>query len=132
MKRFYLTGFLMLMMFDTLAQISFKYAGQHALPLAPDAAWLIRVFSQPWIYGAFIGYIGAFFCWMTLLRTAPIGPAFAASHLEILSVTLASVWLFDEALTLTQVAGMVLILVGIGCLAKSESAILNAARGDKT
>src|SRR3989442_10264020 len=45
-----------------------------------STAWLARVFGQPWIYGAFVGYIGAFFSWMTLLKRAPIGPAFAASH----------------------------------------------------
>ena len=33
MKRFYLFGFLLLMGFDTLAQISFKYAGTQALPV---------------------------------------------------------------------------------------------------
>ena len=61
-------------------------AGNAALPLEFSVDWLARVFGQPWIYGAFVGYIGAFFSWMTLLKRAPIGPAFAASHLEILSV----------------------------------------------
>ncbi|MBS0609710.1 MAG: EamA family transporter, partial [Proteobacteria bacterium] len=67
MKRFYLIGFLVLMAFDTLAQLSFKFAGDTALPLEFSSAWLLRVFGQPWIYGAFVGYIGAFFSWMTLL-----------------------------------------------------------------
>ena len=58
MRRFYLIGFLALMAFDTLAQISFKVAGEHALPLEFSPAWLLRVFGQPWIYGAFIGYLG--------------------------------------------------------------------------
>jgi hypothetical protein len=49
MKRFYLFGFLLLMGFDTLAQISFKYAGTQALPVAASLAWLWRVFGQPWI-----------------------------------------------------------------------------------
>ncbi|MEJ4043108.1 DMT family transporter [Erwinia sp. SLM-02] len=120
MKRFYLVGFLTLMVFDTLAQISFKSAAIHALPLTMDAAWLSRVFSHPWIYGAFVGYIGAFFTWMTLLKYAPIGPAFAASHLEIISVTLLSVWLFDDTLTLTKMMGGLLILAGILFLAKGE------------
>ena len=73
MRRFYLIGFLALMAFDTLAQISFKVAGEHALPLEFSPAWLLRVFGQPWIYGAFIGYLGAFFTWMVLLKHAPIG-----------------------------------------------------------
>lgn len=120
-KRFYVLGFLALMMFDTLAQVSFKFASLHAAPLMFDIAWLLRVFGHPWIYGAFIGYLGAFFTWMTLLKYAPVGPAFAASHLEIISVTLVSVWLFDDTLNIAKIAGGLLILSGILCLAKGES-----------
>jgi drug/metabolite transporter (DMT)-like permease len=120
MKRFYLFGFLLLMGFDTLAQISFKYAGMHALPVAASAAWLLRVFGQPWIYGALVGYIGAFFTWMALLKHAPIGPAFAASHLEVVSVMLLSVWLFNEDLTPARVLGALLIVAGIVCLGFAE------------
>ena len=121
MKRFYLFGFLLLMAFDTLAQISFKYAGTQALPVQASLAWLLRVFGQPWVYGAVVGYIGAFFTWMALLKTAPIGPAFAASHLEVVSVMILSIWLFDEPLTLPRVVGAIAIVAGIVCLGLAES-----------
>lgn len=126
MKKFYLVGFLTLLMFDTLAQVSFKLAALHAAPLTLDAAWLLRIFSQLWIYAALLGYAGAFFTWMNLLRSAPLGPAFAASHLEILSVTLVSVWLFDDALTLIKALGGLLILAGVLCLAKGETVAQSA------
>ncbi len=121
MRRFYLFGFLLLMGFDTLAQISFKYAGTQALPFAANLAWVLRVFSDPWIYGALIGYVGAFFTWMAVLKHAPIGPAFAASHLEVVSVMLLSIWLFDEQLTLPRVIGALLIIAGIACLGLAEN-----------
>ena len=121
MRRFYLIGFLALMAFDTLAQISFKVAGEHALPLEFSPAWLLRVFGQPWIYGAFIGYLGAFFTWMVLLKHAPIGPAFAASYLEIVAVLVISAVWFGEPIGWPQILGTVLILGGICCLAVSES-----------
>jgi len=120
MRRFYVVGFLCLMAFDTLAQLSFKVAGTHALPVEANTAWLWRVFSHPWIYGAIIGYLGAFFSWMTLLQRAPIGPAFAASHLEVVSVLLLSAWLFNEALTPGRVTGALAIIAGIVCLALAE------------
>jgi drug/metabolite transporter (DMT)-like permease len=120
MRSFYIIGFLALLSFDTLAQISFKYASIYALPVTFDIAWLTRIFSQPWIYGAFIGYIGAFFTWMTLLKHAPVGPSFAASHLELISVTLFSIWLFNEPLTISKVIGATLIIVGVLFLAKQE------------
>jgi drug/metabolite transporter (DMT)-like permease len=121
MRRFYLFGFLLLMAFDTLSQLSFKMAGEHALPVAANLAWLLRVFGQPWVYGALVGYLGAFFTWMSLLKHAPIGPAFAASHLEVVSVMLLSVWLFHEPLTVPRVLGAIAIVAGIVCLGLAES-----------
>ena len=121
MVRFYLIGFVVLMAFDSLAQISFKYTALHALPLVMDVDWLKRVFGQPWVYGALLGYIGSFFTWMTLLKKVPIGPAFAASHLEIISVMIASAWLFHEPMGWSKLAGAGLIFSGICCLAYAES-----------
>lgn len=119
--RFYLVGFLVLMVFDAFAQISMKFAGAGALPLEPSAGWLTRLFSHPWVYFAVMGYLGAFFTWMTLLKHAPIGPAFAASHLEIVVVLLLSHRLLGEHIGPTQIVGAALILSGIVCLAFSES-----------
>ena len=82
-----------------------QHAGDAALPVEANTAWLLRVLSQPWVYGAVLGYIGAFFTWMSLLRHAPIGPAFAASHLEVIGVLLLSAWLLKEPLTLHHLVG---------------------------
>ncbi|WP_431636215.1 DMT family transporter [Dyella sp. KULCS107] len=120
MRRFYLIGFALLMGFDTLTQISFKLAGNHALPVEANLAWLLRLFGEPWVYGAVLGYLGAFFTWMSLLKHAPIGPAFAASHLEVISVMALSVWLFHEPLTATKLLGAAAILAGIVCLGLAE------------
>jgi drug/metabolite transporter (DMT)-like permease len=122
MKRFLVTGFLALLSFDTLAQISFKYTAMDAEPLEFSPAWLLRVLGNPWISGALCGYLGAVVTWMSLLRRAPVGPSFAASHLELVSVTFFSVWLFNEPLNAPKIAGGLLILLGVLCLAKGESA----------
>jgi drug/metabolite transporter (DMT)-like permease len=119
---FYIIGFLVLMVFDTLAQICFKQTAVQALPLQANVEWLMRILTHPWIYGAIFGYIGAFLTWMTLLKKAPLGPAFAASHLDVISVMLCSYWLFNEHLSLVQLIGAVVILVGIVCLAFGERA----------
>jgi drug/metabolite transporter (DMT)-like permease len=57
---------------------------------------------------------------MTILKHAPVGPSFAASHLELISVTLFSVWLLGEELNAYKVIGGTLIILGVLCLAKSE------------
>jgi drug/metabolite transporter (DMT)-like permease len=119
-KRFYLVGFTLLLAFDTLNLLCFKAAGMHALPLEMSAAWLVRVFSHPWVYGAIAGYIGAFVTWMSLLKHAPIGPAFAASHLEVVTAMALSWWVFAEPVTTTQIVGDVVIVAGIVCLAFAE------------
>jgi len=120
MKRFYIVGFALLLAFDSLNLVCFKLAGNHALPVEMSTAWLARVFSHPWIYGAIAGYIGAFVTWMSLLKHAPIGPAFAASHLEVVSVMVLSYWVFSEPVTPAQIVGALAIVAGILCLAFAE------------
>lgn len=120
MTQFRMFGFLILMGFDTLAQLSFKKAAIEADSVGIGFEWLGQIFGAPWIYGAFVGYIGAFFCWITLLKHLPVGPAFAATHLEIISVMLMSAWLFDEHISALQILAAILILAGVACLAVSE------------
>lgn len=121
MRRFYIVGFLALMGFDTLSQVCFKFAALHAAPLAADPAWLLRVLGAPWVYGAILGYLGAFATWMTLLKHAPVGPAFAASHLEVISVMALSVPLFGDRLGAAQLLGAMAIVAGIFCLASDPA-----------
>ena len=113
-------GFLVLMAFDTLAQVSFRMAGVHAFPPQASVEWILRVMHQPWAYAAIAGYVGAFFTWISLLRRAPIGPAFAASHLEVVSVLAVSALCFGERIGPLQAAGALCIVAGIACLARSE------------
>lgn len=124
MRKFYLIGFALLLLFDTIGHCSFKMTAIIAEPLEPNVDWLFRVFSQKWIYIAILGYICTFFTWMTLLKKAPIGPAFAASHLEVVTVMFASVWLFNEHITLIRLLGALFILAGIVFLAFAEKQIL--------
>ena len=102
MRRFYLIGFLVLLAFDTLAQIGFKLAAVAAAPPQLEFAWLGRFATERWIYLAVVGYFGAFVTWMTLLRYAPIGPAFAATHLDIVTVLVVSVMWLGESLRLRK------------------------------
>jgi uncharacterized membrane protein len=120
MRRFYLIGFLVLLAFDTLAQIGFKLAAVAAAPPQLEVAWLGRIATERWIYLAVAGYLGGFVTWMTLLRYAPIGPAFAATHLDIVTVLIVSVMWLGEALSPPQVVGAILILTGISVLAVTK------------
>lgn len=116
MRRFFLAGLISLMVFDTATQIGFKFAAMETAPPAFDFMWLGRILIEKWVYIAVLGYLGAFVTWMTLLRHAPVGPAFAASHLEIVSVLFFSVLFLGETLSRGQILGSLLILGGIGLL----------------
>lgn len=123
MGRFYLIGFAVLLFFDTMGQTSFKMTAIQAEPLELSVEWFIRVFTSPWVYVAIFGYIATFFTWMTLLKKAPVGPAFAAAHMEVVTVMIASIWFFDEKITLLRLFGAVLIVAGIIFLAIAERKI---------
>ena len=120
-KTFYVFGFIALILFDTFSQICFKMAAIQAEPFLIEVEWLIRVLQTVWVYGAIIGYLGAFIIWMTLLRHAPVGPAFAASHLEVVGVMVISAPLFGEALSISQILGAMLVVAGVVCLAQDET-----------
>lgn len=124
MKKFYLIGFGILLLFDTLGQTSFKLAAIAAEPLEMGIEWIIRVFTNPWIYVAIIAYIATFFAWMTLLKHAPVGPAFAAAHMEVVTVMIVSVWVFNDAITWPRLIGAILIIIGIIFLAFAEKQVL--------
>ena len=119
--RFYILGFSALMICDTLTQISFKLASNHGGDFFMQIEWFLSIFSQPWIYGAVLGYLGSFVAWMTLLKHAPVGPAFAASHLEVVLVLIVSAVYFGDRLSPMQIVGALLIVIGFLCLSFSES-----------
>ncbi|OCG33220.1 hypothetical protein A9G29_04680 [Gilliamella sp. Fer2-1] len=132
MARFYVIGFSVLLYFDTIAQCSFKLTAIEAQPLEMSIEWLIRVFTNPWIYISIAGYILTFFTWMTLLKKAPVGPAFAASHFEVVTVMIASIWLFNEQVTLFKFVGTILIVSGILFLAIAENKLAKQESSNQT
>ena len=118
---FYAIGFAILIAFDTLTQVSIKLASGQAGSFTMSLDWLMIVLRNPWLYAAALGYLGAFGAWMTLLKHAPVGPAFAASHLGLIPVLLISAAYFGEKLSNMQILGAVCIMVGIVFLSLSEA-----------
>jgi drug/metabolite transporter (DMT)-like permease len=110
---FYAIGFAVLMVFDTLMQVSIKFASANAGAFALTSIWLQSVLHNPWLYCAIAGYLGAFITWMTLLKRVPVGPAFAASHIALIPVLFISAIYLDERFTMLQIVGVLCILLGI-------------------
>jgi drug/metabolite transporter (DMT)-like permease len=116
-----LLGFGLLIVVDTFVQIAFKLAGDNTLPITLDLPWILRVVGEPWVLGVLAGYSAAFVLYMTLIRHAPIGPAFAAAHSEIVTVTLFSTWYFGDSISLVQAIGCCAIVGGVMVLATTET-----------
>ena len=121
LKKSVLLGFAALMVLDALAQIGFKLSAAHAGAASFTPGWFWAAISQPWAIAVVIGYAGAFAVYMTLIKSAPIGPAFAASHLEIALVILVSLLFLGESLTWLQALGCLAIIAGVVVLAMTET-----------
>ena len=121
MKRSLLFGFALLVAVDTTCQIGFKFAADASAPPHLSATWLLRVLAEPWVYVVIVGYIFAFLLYMTILRVAPVGPAFAATHLEIVAVLSFSVLFLGESLTIMQILGCIAVLAGVVVLGCTET-----------
>jgi uncharacterized membrane protein len=119
--RFYVIGFTALAFFDTLTQVSFKLTATRIGSFVMSTRWLQSAAASPWIYVALAGYAGAFITWMTLLEHAPIGPSFAASHIDVVTVLAISIPLFGERVGTSQIVGAVCIIAGILLLSRSEA-----------
>lgn len=120
-RDFYAIGFGVLIFFDTLTHVAIKLSSGHAGAFEFSLPWIMQILHSPWLYCAILGYLGAFVSWMTLLKHAPMGPAFAASHLGMVAVLAVSVGIFGEHLTALQLVGACCIVIGIIFLSISEA-----------
>lgn len=115
-----LLGFLLLLTLDTGSQIAMKLAADRLAGIDGLAAWLQGVTREPLIYLIVAMYTASFLTYVTLLKQAAVGPAYAAAHGHIVTVTLISVATLGERLTLLQAAGAVAIVAGVALLAITE------------
>lgn len=116
----YLIGFAALMLFETLGHFGFKFVADRTAPVAFDGPFFARLLTEPWAAVLAVAFIATFLTYMMLLRDAPVGPLFAASHLDIVAVAIISIPVLGERLTALQFAGCAAIVAGVLLLAISE------------
>jgi drug/metabolite transporter (DMT)-like permease len=121
MRGGFLVGFLALVVFDTMGQVGFKLTAEVSGVLDMSLDWARLVLAQPAFYMIVAAYILAFFTYMTLMKEAPVGPLFAAAHLELVTVTVLSWLWFGERLSLVQLLGCACIIGGVVILGVTES-----------
>ena len=122
MRKAVLFGFLLLLAIDTTQQMIVKLVGNAVG--SPDLdnlqPWFDKLLAEPLLLGIVACYIGGFFTYTSLLKHAPVGPAFAAVHGHVVTVLILSIVYFGEQLTLMQGLGCAAIIAGIVLLAVTE------------
>jgi drug/metabolite transporter (DMT)-like permease len=125
-KRSVIIGFLLLLAFDTAAQVGVKLAGERIGEATPGE-WLARVVHEPLVLAVLGCYVGSFASYISLLKRAPVGPVYAAAHGHIVTVLIISIAVLGERLTLLQALGALAIAAGIAVLAVTERPEADAA-----
>lgn len=120
MRYFVYLGFLLLLTIDTASNVLIKLAGDRIGSFEPTLDWLVKITREPFVLGVIGCYIAAFFTYTSVLRYAPVGPAYAAVHGHVVTVLIVSMVFLGERLTLEQLMGCGLIVAGIVVLAVTE------------
>jgi multidrug transporter EmrE-like cation transporter len=120
MRKAVLLGFLLLLTIDTASNVLIKLAGDRIGAFALDPAWFASVGREPIVLAIVACYIAAFFTYSSILKYAPVGPAFAAVHGHVVTVLIVSMLWFGERLSLVQAGGCLLVVAGIIVLAVTE------------
>ena len=109
-----------LLVFETVCQISLKMAGEVTGAFDFSAAAFRHALGTPWLYVAIVCYVGAFLAWMTILRQSTLSAAFTTSALVFVAVMLSSWLVFGEHVGPLQLVGSAVIVCGILMLGADE------------
>jgi drug/metabolite transporter (DMT)-like permease len=107
--------------FETLCQISLKYAGLANTDFDFSPAAFAHAILTPPLWVAIGCYVGAFVAWMTILRKSTLSAAFATSAIVFVAVMFASWWVFGEHIGVLQLVGAAIIVGGILLLGADDA-----------
>jgi drug/metabolite transporter (DMT)-like permease len=115
-----------LMAFETLSQISLKFAGRVTGEFDFSADAFRHALATPWLWTAIGCYVGAFLAWMTILRSSKLSAAFTTTALVFVAVMTSSWLIFDEHIGWLQLLGSAIIVGAILMLGDEHGGDANA------
>lgn len=110
-----------LLVLETLCQISLKLAGRATGAFDFSAGAFRHALATPWLWVAIGCYVGAFLAWMTILRESTLSAAFTTSALVFVAVMCSSYLVFGEYIGWLQLLGSVIIVAGILMLGADDA-----------
>lgn len=75
--------------------------------------FLAGLVFRPWMVIALCAGFAGTLCWMVALTKLPLSQAYPFTAFTFVLVTLGGAWFFSEPLTLTRIAGVIVIAAGI-------------------
>ena len=112
--------------FTVYGQIVMKWqvglVGGMPTSVGEKLVFLLGMFLKPWVLTVFLAAFLASLCWMLTLTRLPLSAAYPCMSLAFVSVICLSAVLFGEPLSVTKVAGMGFLVLGIGYLFKRKRA----------
>ncbi|MDQ6732711.1 MAG: EamA family transporter [Nitrospirota bacterium] len=105
---------------DTMAQLCWKYAVEQV----PDTIGLWEtvayILPQPFFQAALLLFFLQFFNWMIVLANADLSYAQPITALSYVTVSGASMMLFNERLSPLRLIGLALIMLGVWFISRSS------------
>lgn len=106
-------------LFSVAGQLLLKSGTQH-LAAHGRVGFLLAAFRDAHVLAGLAAWAASTFCWLYVLRVAPLSRAYGLTSLTYVLVLFASVYLFGEQVRRVHVAGTLLIVFGIACLLYGE------------
>jgi len=97
---------------DTVGQISFKVAATKSVTNTGKQYWL-SLFYQPWVWLGIAAYFSQFLLWMAFITIVPLSKAILLASFNMISVMIVGRILFKEYITPLRQLGIVLITAGV-------------------
>ncbi len=111
---------LVAIIFASLGQLTMKYAMSGAsLAVSTPFETIRAILSKPMVYVGLSFYGASSFLWLISLSRLPLSYMYPFTALLIVIITFASARLFDEPLSASKLAGVVLIIGGLFVIARS-------------
>lgn len=88
-------------------------AGEFPAAVGDKLQFLLRLAVSPWMISVFIAAFVAALAWMAAMTRLELSRAYPFVGLSFVLVMVGSAVLFDERLTVSKVAGVVLIVLGL-------------------
>ena len=100
----------------TASQLGFKLASKPVENMEFGLKWLKVASSSPAFTVAIMCYLATFALWIVILQRMPLSRAFLLTALVYVTVTLGSALWLGETINAYQMAGIGLVIAGIGLL----------------